>query len=360
MSILDKHEGCSTSALVVGADAESILAAAQALRDKGCSVHTEASVYRAVAHFTALPADLTIIDLDSLEAQQLEFINIFRDINPDTIILAIFSPENRRMAAEAVKRGADASMAQPFYPQELENLASRWADRAQRRTAALEYKQANLDSLARLARGIAHEINNPLTTLSGWLQMMIDEADDKKLKNRLNSMLEEADRVASVVGGLLDFGQENPEELRPVDLNALLVDLSEEIKRSFPKISIHEEYQAANPLVMGDARALKQACSMILHDGAAAIDGEGVLSLSTERTADGKIKLIISDNGRFIPPENLENIFEPFHFSSRAGGDKPSLVYPAVYGIIRSHRGEISVRSDQSGGTAFTALFPGV
>ena len=349
----------SPLALLLSADADSLRAAHEALREGGCSVRSETSVYRAVASFASNPADIALLDLDALDERQLECVGIFREINPDALILCLFSPDRRRFAAESVRRGADSCLAQPFYPGELETLLRRWAYRVERRILALASQRDNLDSLARLARGTAHEINNPLTTLSGWMQMMADEAGDRKRKNRLNSMLEEADRVAAVVRRLLDFGQEKPEELMPVDLNALLTSLLDEMESKHTETKIERNLCDGAALTLGDAAALRQACSMMLRDCAAALDEEGVVSVSTARRPDGKIELKISDNGRLIPPEMIENIFEPYNTAPRAGGDESSLAYPAIFGIIRSHGGDISVKSDRRSGTVFTALLPG-
>jgi signal transduction histidine kinase len=327
------------------------------LKEEGFSIEAASNVYRAVAAFARRPSALTVVDVDLLGSSELECIRIFRELNPEGFILAVFSQAHRQRAAEALRLGADACLLQPFYPIELVSLIKHWADRAsRRRTAAMDY-QRHLASLARLAKGIAHEINNPLTTLSGWLEMMAsDEKRDPAERERLVSIREEADRISKVVQRLLAFGQEGPAERLPVDMDLLLGELLGDVQRR-AGVQVETDMQATGALVLGDADQLRRACRMMLDDAVAALNGRGKIAVRTRRGEDGFLELAVWDNGRQIPAEELPHIFEPYGALPRAG-EAMSLTYPAIYGIVRSHGGELSLSSDREHGTEFRVRLP--
>jgi len=344
--------------LVVCADEGPVLPLLEPLTQEGFLLEQTGNVFRAVAGFAKKPADMAIVDVDPLGNSELECVRIFRELNKDAFILVLFSQNYRQKAAEALRLGADATLLQPCYPSEILVMLRRWADRsAVRRSTEMGYQQ-HLDSLARLAKGTAHEINNPLTTLSGWLQMMeVDEKRDPKERRRIISMREEADRIARVVERLLAFGQEPPTERAAVDVNAMVSELVEELRKRANGVAIDAKLQPGGALVMGNDRMLRQACKMMLDDALAAVDSEGRISVRTRLTRQGFFELSVRDDGRRIPADELQRVFEPYSTMPRAG-EAMSLAYPAIYGIMRSHGGDLVLKSDDEHGTEFLARLP--
>jgi two-component system NtrC family sensor kinase len=344
--------------LAICAEEGAVAPSLSALTGEGFVIQRTGNVFRAVADFARNPADMAVIDVDSLAESELECVRIFRELNDDAFILVVFSLNHRQKAVEALRLGADATLLQPFYPSEILAMLRRWASRSTaRRSSAAEY-QKHLDALARLAKGTAHEINNPLTTLSGWLQMM--EADDKrdaKERRRLTSMREEADRIAQVVERLIAFGQEPPSEREPIDMNALVTELLDDLRKRANGVNIEVELAPGGALVMGDDRMLRRACKMMFDDALAAVDNRGRITVTTRTTRQGFFELSVRDDGRRIPADQLQRAFEPYRTMPRAG-ESMSLAYPAIYGIMRSHGGDLALRSDDEHGTEFLAKLP--
>lgn len=344
--------------LVICADEGPIPPSLEPLAAEGFVVERTPNVFRAVAGFARNPADMAVIDVDTLGNSELECVRIFRELNKDAFILAVFSQIHRQKAAEALRLGADATLLQPFYPNEILMMLRRWAERlASRQSSEVDYQQ-HLDSLARLAKGTAHEINNPLTTLSGWLQMMeTDEKRDAKERRRLVSMREEADRIAKVVERLLAFGQEVPPERVPVDMNLVVSELLDDLRKRANGVAMDIKLQPGGALVMGNDKMLRQACKMMFDDALAAVDSQGKIAVRTRTTRQGFFELSVCDDGRTIPAEELQRAFEPYSTMPRAG-EAMSLAYPAIYGIMRSHGGDLVLKSDDEHGTEFLARLP--
>ncbi len=346
------------SVLVICADEGPIPSLLDPLGHENFAIERTPNVFRAVAGFAKSPADMAIVDVDVLSSAALECVRIFRELNKHVFILAVFSQNYRQKAAEALRLGADATIVQPFYPHEILAMLRRWADRsAVRESTEMDY-QRHLDALARLAKGTAHEINNPLTTLSGWLQMMeVDEKRDAKERRRIASMREEADRIAKVVERLIAFGQEPPSERAPVDMNAVVTELLDDLRKRANGVAIDVKLQQGDATVMGNDRMLRQACKMMFDDALAAVDSEGRITVRTRLTHQGFFEISVRDDGRRIPADELQRAFEPYSTMPRAG-EAMSLAYPAIYGIMRSHGGDLVLKSDDENGTEFLARLP--
>ena len=348
------------SVLVVCREEALFLPGADALREEGFELQRAPNVYRAIADFARRPTDIAISDLDSLQESELQFIRILRELSRDVFVLGVFSPAYRARAAEALRLGADACLLQPFYPGEVLWILRRWADRAAGQKAVGQGYQDHLASLARLAKGTAHEINNPLTTLSGWLQIMeSEEARPPEERQRLASMMEEADRIAKVVERLQAFGEQQPQERGPVNINKVLSELVEQVRRAGPLAQVESELRAEGALVWGDESQIRKACSILLDDALAALNGEGTVCVRTRLAEDEQVEVSVSDNGRQIVADRLDQVFEPYAVLPRLG-EEMSLAYPVAYGIFRSHGGELSVTSEDGRGTEFRVRLPRV
>lgn len=342
--------------LAVCRDDEQFGTALAKLRSDGFEVKWEPSVYRAVAEFARQPSEVVIVELESLETSQLECIRVLRDMNESAYILAVFSMENRRNAGKALSEGADAYLLQPFYSDELAALVRRGARRvATRRETQHDYER-HLESLARLAKGTAHQINNPLTTLSGWLQMMKSEHCRRpEERQRLTSMQEEVDRIADVVEGLQAFGQEPPPQCRAVDLNSVVSDVLDKMRSEDEGVGIETRLADEKVVVWADEKLLEQACRLLLNETSTA--GHGSVFVATRQGRDGVVELAVTEEGRKIPEDRMERLFEPFGDTS-GGNGQAGLAYPAVYGIIRSHGGELTVSNENGRGTTILIRLP--
>jgi len=353
----DKGSQNPVRLLAVCRDDEQFGTAMAKLRRHEFEVHWEPSVYRAVAEVARKPSHVIVVELENLQSSQVECIRVLRDLNESAYIVAVFSMEDRRKAGKVLSEGADAYLLQPFYADELAALVRRGARRVIRRRDAQHDYERHLESLARLAKGTAHQINNPLTTLSGWLQMMKSEHCRRpEERQRLASMQEEVDRIADVVEGLQAFGQEPPPQCETVDLNKLLRGLVDELQSQEECRGLEAHFSGEGMLVWADEKLLEQACQLLLEE-ACQVSRNGRVSVTTRRGTDGMVELAVIEKGRHISKNKMERLMEPFGDTSGHNG-RNGLAYPAAYGIIRSHGGELTVNDGDGEGTTLLIRLP--
>lgn len=357
MPLPDRRIRQTTRLLLVTEEGATWQPALDRLAREGLAVERAAGVFRAAASFGREPADLAAIDLDAVGTRATECIRLFVDLHPAVRILVAFGPQNRRLAAEAVAAGAEALLPLPAYPGEVESILLRWAGRGARDAEDRQADRDHLAALARLAKGAAHEINNPLTTLSGWLQMMeLDAGRTAEEHRRFASMREEADRIARVVEHLLAFGEDTAAERDVLDLDAL-------VEKAVAAVSAESAtpvaVQAGAPgaRVAGDGRMLGRAIGLLVRDAQAACRDGGQVRVATRRTGAGDIEIRIHDTGRRIAPAAADGFFEPYRVGPRSE-DLGGLAYSAAYGIVRSHGGRLDVAVDEPEGTCFRITLP--
>ncbi|MFH1731327.1 MAG: ATP-binding protein [Planctomycetota bacterium] len=210
-------------------------------------------------------------------------------------------------------------------------------------------------ALGQIAGGVAHEVNNPLTTVSGWLQIMLGEtAKDDKRRAALELVSGEVGRIANIVHHLLSFGRRAPAEEGLVSLNSVLSDVLELMAYQIrsDNIQIVSSLSENLPLVTGDANQLKQVfLNIIVNARQAMLDG-GVLTLTTRVTENGSVEVAIGDTGCGMNPEMTERIFEPFYTTkTEEGGSGIGLFL--CQNIARDHGGTLTVSSRPGEGSTF-------
>ena len=327
------------------------------LATKGSVTRHVKGTYNLVAKFAAKPAEAVILDLDNMQHKDLEVISVLRGMSPQVGIVAVAGLAQRELAASALSAGADIYLLKPVSRSELLEAVER-ADRRRQLTEVAHGGDMQAEAVTNFALGVAHEINNPLTTISGWLQMLIgDRADDKQLAELLKSMKEEADRIAEVVTQLLTFAQEGPPRNDQVNIGRVLRELerAHSMRLKSKDIGLVTHIDSGLPAVSGDARQLRRACDTILVESEATLNSKGRIEISCRKRDDG-VEIVFLDDGLLIPKTKLAHIFEPFRHDRREDGRGIGLCL--AYGIIRSHGGTIEARSEESSGTRFTVWLP--
>lgn len=214
-------------------------------------------------------------------------------------------------------------------------------------------------TLGLLAGEVAHELNNTLTSISGWLQLLAQELPDGHPQRESIEMLHsETRRSARTAADLLAMARgRGPRPFEPVDLAAVLETVLELTapSRKDRNITVSRP-SAAVPKVYGCEDQLKQVFLNLMINAANAIEDEGRITLAAG--ADGEsVRVVVSDTGIGIPPENLPRIFEPF-FSTRTEKGGTGLGLHVCRQIIHRHNGELLVESMPGCGSAFTVLLP--
>lgn len=224
-----------------------------------------------------------------------------------------------------------------------------------------EVKQAEkMAAIGQLAAGIAHEIRNPLASISGSVELLFSllksqTADEQKL---MSIVMKEIDRLNGLISEFLDFVRPEGSVEKVVNLNEVvnnIVDLIKMNKKLNPNVSCNVSLNARKS-ILGNANKLKQALLNIVINAFQAMEGKssGYVFISTT-DQDDKVILKIRDEGVGMNEGNLKKIFEPFHTTKKSG---TGLGLAVTHKIIEVHRAKVFVDSELNKGTEFTIEFP--
>jgi two-component system NtrC family sensor kinase len=223
------------------------------------------------------------------------------------------------------------------------------------------YQSEKMASMGRLAAGVAHEINNPLTGVLFYARLMQEklEADDPNREN-IDFIIEDVNRCSEIVKNLLAYARATNQRKGRTGLNALVEQSLTLIRDQslFRNIQLVKEFPADELMIHADRNQMSQVIINLVMNAIEAMEGSGRLVLRTY--ADDRSKrsfLEISDTGSGISKDNLSKIFDPF-FTTKAAGKGTGLGLSTSYGIIRENRGNISVKSTSPAGTTFLLEFP--
>jgi signal transduction histidine kinase len=216
-----------------------------------------------------------------------------------------------------------------------------------------------LAGIGKLAAGIAHEINNPLTSVLTFSNLMLEQCppDDPRY-DKLKLMARETDRARTIVRQLLNFGRESVIKPVKININQPVTEIAESLvaQEAFKGIELSLKLADNLPEVYADPAQVGQVVLNILLNAIHAITPPGTIDVST-RLADKSVEVIFTDSGKGIPDEHMHKIFDPF-FSTKAATKGTGLGLAVSYGIIKKHGGEIVVESAVGKGTTFIVRMP--
>ncbi len=227
---------------------------------------------------------------------------------------------------------------------------------------------AKLASVGELAAGIAHEINNPLAAINEEAGLMKDLMDPtlgkpvkpEELRHYLDSIQESVFRCRDITRKLLGFVRKTDFDLREHDIHQLIDEVVDGILGHEMKVSnieITREYSKDIPKMVTDGGQLEQVLLNILNNAVDAMeDKPGRISIVT-RQDDNQVFISLSDTGKGMGPQQLENIFVPF-YTTKEVGRGTGLGLSVSYGIIKSLGGKIEVASNLGQGSTFTIVLP--
>ena len=217
-----------------------------------------------------------------------------------------------------------------------------------------------LAAIGELVAGVAHELNNPLTGISTFAQLLLEDQLQGEQFESVSLIKREADRAIGVIRDLLLFARKTDARDVTVDINTIVkhtVRLRALASRS-SGIEVHMRLDDSNPQVRGDEQKLQQVLLNLLVNAESAMEESEVrhLSLVTQRK-HGMAQIIVSDTGHGMQPSVSQRVFEPF-FTTKPPGEGTGLGLSVSYGIIQAHGGTISVDSTPDVGSTFTILLP--
>lgn len=216
-----------------------------------------------------------------------------------------------------------------------------------------------LASIGRLAAGVAHEINNPLTGVLSFAHLLREEGTlGERERQDIDVIIHETERVREIVRGLLDFARQRPTHWAEFDFNEMVRHTIKLVRsqKEFNGITIHDDF-AEDPLSLnGDRSQLQQVVLNLCFNACEAMSGGGRLTIRTARE-DGGVRLEVQDTGHGIPQSDIERIFEPF-YTTKVVGKGTGLGLSISYGIVQKHGGTFDVQSEPGKGSTFTVTLP--
>ncbi|MGO9379555.1 MAG: ATP-binding protein [Dissulfurispiraceae bacterium] len=216
-----------------------------------------------------------------------------------------------------------------------------------------------LASIGILTAGIAHEINNPLTSVLSFSKLMLEQMPESDRNySRLKIMVRDAQRARTIVRELLSFAKENPIHPTMIDVNSPVTEIAESLvaQDSLKDIELNLILGRNLPKILADPVRIGQVVMNMVLNAAHAITPPGKIEVET-RLVDGSIEIVFSDTGHGIPGEHLNKIFDPF-FTTKGTRKGTGLGLAISYGIIKKHNGDIEVKSAEGKGSTFIVRLP--
>ena len=238
-----------------------------------------------------------------------------------------------------------------------------------RRTAAAESqilqseKQA---SVGRLAAGVAHEINNPLTGVLTYTHMLLRRKDlPDDIRADLEVIVDSTERVRTIVKGLLEFSRQTALDREPTDINRLISGVISAMENQALVKGVSIEFNAGEnlPVLTMDRNQFQSVLINLIINAFDAMEPGGTMAISTgislsaSDTGKRGVEITVIDNGCGIPPDDLDKLFDPF-FTTKEVGKGTGLGLSVSLGIVQRHGGTIRVQSEVGKGTRFFVWLP--
>jgi two-component system NtrC family sensor kinase len=249
--------------------------------------------------------------------------------------------------------------------QELREWAENLENKVEERTAQLKAIQTQLiqteklAAVGKLAAGVAHEINNPLTGILTNSSILLEDLPyDDPRRDDLQIIVDETLRCRKIVKGLLDFARQSKPQKQAVDLNQVAEDVLNLVKNQaiFQNIVVDLELDRSISPVMADKDQMRQVVLNIVLNAAEAMPNGGSLHIRSQLdTARNQVRMTITDTGQGIPKEIQSQLFEPFFTTKRSG---TGLGLAIAYGIMERHKSSISIDSTPGKGTCISLNMP--
>jgi len=280
------------------------------------------------------------------------------------VLVAVFSrarmkhvkAELARMRALAEHREYERNIAQQELLRRLEEERELAKEKMQFESQLSDYEK--YASLAQLALGAAHEINNPLLGILSHLELEWKDATGEP-RAEIEQCIEGAKRISSAVRGLLDYARPGPLTLSKVNLSRLVDDSLKFLERQpmFRQIDLQNCVPTDLPSINADANQVSQILMNLLLNAAQATPAGGKITVLADKVRFAEmIELRVCDNGSGIPSDILPHVFEPFFTTKRGKGT--GLGLSITQGYVRSHGGEIQIESVPGGGTTVRVTLP--
>jgi signal transduction histidine kinase len=250
---------------------------------------------------------------------------------------------------------------------EIGLLANSFNEMSRKMAADIEQLKALNEQLIRteklaavgtLAAGVAHEVNNPLASISSLIQILQTRADDEETQEMLRLIQTQISRITNVTKDMMEFARTRQPARAPLDINKTIeqsIRLAS-FDKAFQKLNLETEFDSTVPHINADANQLQQVFLNLLLNARDAMPEGGDLSIKTHYDKN-EIEVVIADTGVGIEAQHRAHIFDPF-FTTKPTGKGTGLGLAVCYGIITAHGGRIEVNSNNGRGTVFKIVLP--
>ncbi|GFE61994.1 response regulator [Geobacter sp. AOG2] len=381
--------------VVIDDDLHILELASVILSRKGYHVLTASTARKGMEIISTQVPELALLDYMMPEMDGLATLRKIKAHYPDTYVIMFTGKGNEEIAVELMKGGASEYILKPFNNRdlldrldnvlrireiELHNKALRqehvrlleeidnWNQELQKRvrekTEALQKAQSEiaqsekLAALGYLSAGMAHEIRNPLNTISLFVQLMRQNIADQEQLDYLDKVLKEVDRIDDIISKLLDASRRNRSIISDVQIDRVVDNAIDAFSPQIETGSIRVErhYRGLPPPIKADPAELEQIFTNLFLNALDEMPGGGRLEIEIYEE-NGRVVVRVGDSGGGIPAEALPSIFEPF-FTTKSRGTGMGL--PVVQRIARIYQGSIAVEKSSPEGTVFRLEFPAV
>jgi signal transduction histidine kinase len=328
------------------------------------------------ASLAARSWDIVISDFAMPRFSGMEALKLVRSFAPDAPFIFISGTMGEDIAVAALKDGAQDYLVKNnlkrLVPTVRRELQKADECRERKRLEQHLYQLQKFEAVGSLAGGVAHDFNNLLGVILGQTEMLLDRSHDQETLRGLGVIEEAAKRGANLTRQLLAFGRRQVLETKILNLNAVLIDFEQLLKRVIGE-DIELEFQTGAQLhtVEVDPTQLEQVILNLAVNARDAMPSGGKLTITTanldlqDSYTDRRIlvkpgsyvQIIVSDTGSGMDAQTQDHIFEPY-FTTKELGKGTGLGLAMVYGIVKQSGGHIWVYSEPGHGTSFKIYFP--
>lgn len=363
------------------------------LKNRGFRVLTAANPLTGLELLEAELPEVVLLDYMMPTMDGLSVLRHIREHHPDSYVLMFTGKGSEEIAVEIMKAGAYDYILKPFNNQDLAERVERvlkirtielknrelmsererlmteveaWnhelEQRVKEKSEELQRIQneivqtEKLATLGYLSAGMAHEIRNPLNSISLFSQLLRSGADEAEKQDYIDKILNEIDRIDSILRKLLDASKRPRFTLQEVNLRALVDSILDAFQpqTTLRGIDVHRLYRHIPPPLEADPSELEQIFTNLFLNALHEMPDGGKLSVEMDHD-DKDITIKVGDTGKGIPPDNMPNIFDPF-FTTKSKGT--GLGLSVVLRIVKTYKGKIHVEKSDADGTVFAITLP--
>ncbi len=390
-----KNESKGSKANILIVDDEKIILDLTSiiLKNRGYNVLTAQDAVAGIELVRSTGPDLVLLDYMMPGVDGLTALKEIRKEFPDTYVIMFTGKGSEEIAVELMKAGASDYVLKPFNNQDLaeridnvlkirameihnrellkererllEEIAA-WNHELERRveekSEALEKAQAEivqsekLAALGYLSAGMAHEIRNPLNSISLFVQLLKSGMEDPEKVEYCDKIFKEIDRIDNIMRKLLDASKRPRFEIKDVSIDRILATTLETFKpqTELHRIEIVRDFRHIPPPIQADPSEIEQIFTNLFLNAIHEMPKGGKLTVQLDHD-DREIAVRVVDTGKGIPREHLSNIFDPF-FTTKTSGSGMGLA--VVRRIVKTYHGKIEVEKSDESGTAFCVKLP--